>query len=181
MDKVQRYVDTVNLMAYDYYQPGSDAITGHHAPLFTNPADPKKVSADASVRAYEAAGVPAEKIVLGVPFYGHVWGEVPAVNHGLYQAGKNVKSAWLQHGGVEAMLKNGFVRYWDPVAKVPYLYSAAQQVFVSYEDPESVALKCRYVLDQKLRGVMFWDYESDGAGALLNAVDAGLGESSSAF
>src|ERR1700722_4770409 len=48
MDKVAKYVDTVNLMAYDYYEPDSDAITGHHAPLYTNPADPKKVSDDKS-------------------------------------------------------------------------------------------------------------------------------------
>ena len=174
MDKVQQYVDTVNLMAYDYYEPDSDPTTGHHAPLFTNPADPKKVSADGSVKVYEAAGVSPGKIVLGVPFYGHVWGQVPAVNHGLFQPGKNVKNAWMQYGGLEGMLKNGFVRYWDPVAKAPYLYNAEKQIFVSYEDPESVGLKCRYVLDGKLRGVMFWDYESDGAGALLNAVDKGL-------
>jgi chitinase len=181
MDKVQQYVDTVNLMAYDYYEPDSDATTGHHAPLFTNPADPKKVSADASVHAYEQAGVAAGKIVLGVPFYGHVWGQVLAANHGLYQPGKNVKNAWVRFGGVDAMLKNGFVRYWDPVAKAPYLYNAEKQMFVSYEDAESVALKCRYVLDGKLRGVMFWDYESDGSGALLNAVDAGLNKNSTAF
>jgi chitinase len=168
-------------MAYDYYEPDSDATTGHHAPLFTNPADPKKVSADASVHAYEQAGVAAGKIVLGVPFYGHVWGQVPAANHGLYQPGKNVKNAWVRFGGVDAMLKNGFVRYWDPVAKAPYLYNAEKQMFVSYEDAESVALKCRYVLDGKLRGVMFWDYESDGSGALLNAVDAGLNKNSTAF
>jgi chitinase len=174
MDKVQRYVDTVNLMAYDYYEPGSDATTGHHAPLFTNPADPKKVSADASVHAYEQAGVPAGKIVLGVPFYGHVWGEVPAVNHGLFQPGKKAKNAWVQYGGVDNLLKNGFVRYWDPVARVPYLYNAEQQTFVSYEDAESLVMKCRYVLDQKLAGVMFWDYESDPTGTLLDAVDAGL-------
>jgi chitinase len=181
MDKVQQYVDTVNLMAYDYYEPGSDATTGHHAPLFTNPADPKKESADASVRAYETAGVPAEKIVLGVPFYGHVWGQVRAVNHGLYQPGKAVKNAWAPYGGVEAMLKGGFVRYWDPVAKAPYLYSAESQEFVSYDDPESLALKCKYVLDGKLRGVMFWDYESDGDGVLLNAVDAGLRKNPAAY
>ena len=34
MNKVQRYVDTINLMAYDYYEPGGDGITGNHAPLF---------------------------------------------------------------------------------------------------------------------------------------------------
>ena len=55
MDKVQKYVDTVNLMAYDYYEPASDSVTGHHAPLFTNPNDPKKISADRSVQEYEQA------------------------------------------------------------------------------------------------------------------------------
>lgn len=181
MDKVQPYVNTVNLMAYDYYEPDSDATTGHHAPLFTNPADPKKISADASVQAYEQAGVPAGKIVLGVPFYGHVWGEVPALNHGLYQPGKKTKNAWLQYGGVDCMLKSGFIRYWDPVAKVPYLYNAEKQTFVSYDDPQSLVLKCRYVLEGKLRGVMFWDYESDPTGTLLDAVDAGLSKNPTTF
>jgi chitinase len=41
MGQIQRYVDTINLMAYDYYEAGSDRLTAHHAPLFTNPADPK--------------------------------------------------------------------------------------------------------------------------------------------
>jgi chitinase len=175
MNKVVKYVDTVNLMAYDYYEPDSDAITGHHAPLYTNPADPKKVSDDTSVREYEKAGVAAAKIVLGVPFYAHKWGQVPGANHGLFQPGKEVKHADGQHGdGPDAMLKNGFTRYWDPVAKAPYLYNAEEQVFVTYDDPESLALKCKYVLGHKLRGIMFWDYESDASGALLNAVNDGL-------
>ena len=40
-------------------------------------------------------------------------------------------------------------------------------------------MKCKYVLTHKLRGIMFWDYESDTTGALLNAVDDGLGQSRS--
>lgn len=175
MNKVQKYVDTVNLMAYDYYEPDSDAITGHHAPLYTNPADPKKISDATSVEEYEKAGVPAAKIVLGVPFYAHVWGQVPAENHGLYQPGKQIPRDSPTFGiGPEAMLQNGFIRYWDPVAAAPYLYNAEKQIFVSYDDPESLALKCKYVLAHKLRGVMFWDYESDASGALLNAVNDGL-------
>ncbi|WP_433963822.1 glycoside hydrolase family 18 protein [Tunturiibacter gelidiferens] len=43
MGKVQKYVDTVNLMSYDYYVPSWDKTTGHHAPLFINPADPKNL------------------------------------------------------------------------------------------------------------------------------------------
>ena len=42
-------------MAYDNYEPDSDSITGHHAPLYTNPSDPKKTSADRSVQEYEKA------------------------------------------------------------------------------------------------------------------------------
>ena len=175
MNKVSRYVDTVNLMAYDYYEPGDGPITGHHAPLYSSHNDPKGISVDRSVREYEMAGVPAGKIVLGVPFYGHVWSQVPAVNMGLFQAGEKVPPGPSPlKDGPEEMLRNGFRRYWDFEAKAPYLYNAERGVFVSYDDPESLALKCGYVLAHHLRGVMFWDYESDTSGTLLDAVDKGL-------
>lgn len=179
MNKVKKYVDTVNLMAYDYYQPETDAMTGHHAPLFVNPADPKKISSSNSVKEFERAGVPASKIVLGVPFYAHTWGEVPALSHGLFQPGKAIPhSEAALSGGPEAMLKGGFIRYWDPIAGAPYLYNADKQIFVTYDDPESLALKCKYVFAQKLRGIMFWDYESDASGTLLDAVNDGLNKNS---
>jgi chitinase len=48
-------------------------------------------------------------------------------------------------------------------------------MFVSYEDPESIAAKCQYVLKQDLGGIMFWDYLSDTADhALLNSINRGL-------
>lgn len=176
MKKVARYVDTVNLMTYDYYDAESDRITGHHAPLYPSPADPQHVSADGSVRAFEAAGVPARKIVLGVPFYGHVWGDVPDVQHGLFQPGKKPASGGgAPFSQIEAtMLGHGFTRYWDPAARVPYLYNPETRTFVSYEDAQSVGEKCRYVLDRKLGGVMFWYYGADN-GQLLHAMDAALG------
>ena len=175
MNQVQKYVDTVNLMAYDYYEPTDDKVTGHHAPLFTNPADPKHISADQSVREFEQAGVPAAKLVLGVPFYGHVWGEVPDQNHGLFQPGKAVPNYYAPYNDISSAWPNqGFTRYWDDVASVPYLYNPAKQIFVSYEDPQSLALKCTYVLEHKLAGVMFWEYWSDSSGALLGAIDSCL-------
>jgi chitinase len=175
MGEVQKYVDAVNLMAYDYYEPGDEEITGNHAPLFTDPADPRAISVNRSVLEYEQAGVPAEKIVLGVPFYGHVWGQVPAKNNGLFQPGQRVPNAFAHYGAITAtMLGQGYTRYWDSTASVPYLYNSEKQIFVSYEDPESLALKCRYVLDHRLGGVMFWDYLSDPSGTLLNTIDASL-------
>lgn len=176
MQKVQRYVDTVNLMTYDYYEAGSDPTTGHHAPLFADPADPKMASSDETVRAYEKAGVAAEKILLGVPFYGRTWGDVPDKNHGLFQPGKTVAGINAQYSTiVSEMLGQGFTRYWDDAAKAPYLYNAEKHIFVSYEDPESLALKCAYVRGHKLGGVMFWEYFGDPDGTLLQAIDVGLG------
>ena len=175
MDKVAQYVDTVNLMCYDYYEESSDTITGNHAPLFTDPADPKKVSAADSVAAFEKAGVPAGKLVLGVPFYGREWGQVADVNHGLFQPGKAVPHAYATYAAItQNMLNQGYTRYWDAKASVPYLYSAQQQIFVSYEDPESLAAKCRFVREKGLGGVMFWEYSNDPSGALLKAVKDGL-------
>jgi chitinase len=182
MAEVQHYVDTVNLMAYDYYEPSSDAMTGHHAPLLTDSADPKKISADVSVKAFEQAGVPAAKIILGVPFYGHMWGQVADANHGLFQPGKPIPKAYAPYSViVQTMLDQGFVRYWDATALVPYLYSPDKQIFVSYEDPESLAAKGKYVRTHKLGGIMFWDYEGDPSGTLLKAVRDSLRETATEY
>jgi chitinase len=174
MAKVQRYVDTINLMSYDYYVPAWDKTTGHHSPLFTNPADPKKISADRTVHEYESAGVPANKIVLGVPFYGKSWANVSSANHGLFQIGTEAPATYLPYSSLGSLQNSGYVRYWDARASAPFLYNKDAQIFISYEDPESIADKCKYVLDQKLAGVMFWEYSSDPAGVLLQSIDAGL-------
>ncbi len=119
MKKVARYVDTVDLMSYDYYEPTDDKTTGHHAPLFTNEADPKRVSAHASVNNYLAAGVPPRKLVLGVPFYGHAWSNVANTNHGLFQPAQKSDLDANYSEIVQTYLKNGFVRYWDEAASGP--------------------------------------------------------------
>lgn len=175
MGKAALSLDTVNVMAYDNYEPGAGLITGHHAALFTNPADPIRASADASIKAFEAAGVPASKLVLGIPFYGHAWSDVPDQDHGLYQPGK----AGANHDATfdviqSTMLGHGYTRYWDDKAQVPWLYDADSHTFVSYEDEQSVAAKCRYVLAHKLGGVMFWDLENDPTGKLLHTIDEDL-------
>jgi chitinase len=182
MARVAREVDTVNLMAYDFYEPDSDKITGNHAPLYHDPADPKEGSADESVRDYERAGVPARKIVLGVPFYGHVWGNVGPANHGLFQPGSPVPHAFAHYQDIAStLLQQGFTRYWDASASVPYLYNEQTKQFVSYEDPVSLAVKCAYVRRNDLGGVMFWEYTADPSGALLDTINRGFSAENSAY
>jgi chitinase len=175
MKKVQKYLDTVNLMSYDYVRPTADGLTGHHAPLYVNPADARHNSVDETVRAFERAGVPAEKLLLGVPFYAHVWGEVSDKDHGLYQPGKAVPDSDVTFSRIPSeMLTQGFVRYWDSASSAPYLYNAEKHLFVSYDDAQSMAAKCRYITEHKLAGIMFWEYSSDPTGILLKTINQSL-------
>ena len=174
MAKVAAQVDSVNLMSYDYYGAGEDKITGNHSPLFTDPADPKQVSTDRSIHDYEVAGVPAAKIVLGVPFYGKSWSNVGATANGLFQPGDPPTESFHGYGSLIDLESKGYVRYWDAAASVPWLYNAQTKTFISYDDPQSLAIKCSYVLKHGLEGVMFWELSGDAHGALLLTIDKTL-------
>lgn len=176
MQKVAASLDYVNLMAYDQFV-NSEPVAAHHAPLFTHPSNPKQLSAATSVSQFLAAGVPAEKIVVGVPFYGRAWASVPPQNHGLYQPASEIRErVGGSFQGIKTRLENkdGFVRYWDDLSKAPYLYNAARQIFVSYEDEQSVGLKAQYVKERGLAGIMFWEYHGDPENKLLDAINQGL-------
>jgi chitinase len=175
MDKVQLYVDSINLMTYDMY--GNDKNTGHHSPLYEHPDDPKHVSSNKSVHNYLEAGVKPNKIVLGVPFYGKGWSNVAATKNGLFQSGTSADNLHLDYKNIESTLLkpgSGYVRYFDYSSDSPYLYNANTQTWVDYEDAESLTHKALYVRDYRLGGMMFWEYTGDADNILLDAINAGL-------
>jgi chitinase len=177
LSKVQEVVEYVNLMTYDFRDGSWDPIAGHHANLFTHPRDPKGRSVDQAVRAFLEAGVPAGKLVVGVPFYGRGWSGVKAEANGLYQPGGPLEPRIplaFERIAADLVGANGFVRHWDAEAKSPYLWNAATRTFISYDDPESLRLKARYIRERGLAGAMFWQYYEDRTGTLLRALHEGL-------
>ena len=175
MAKVQAVVDFVNLMTYDFRVAGPGEPAGHHANLYPSPADPRQHSADGAVRDFLAAGVPASKLVLGVPFYGRAWEGVSSPE-GLYREGRPPSQRIdSSHPSLAALVgREGWVREWDAAAQAPFLWNEARKTFVTYEDEESLRLKSRYVREKGLGGVMFWEYHADRTGALLDTLDAAL-------
>jgi chitinase len=170
-----RQVDWLNLMAYDYYA-GSE-IAGFNAPLYASTADPNRnYNVDASVKALIRSGVPPQKVALGLPFYGRAIPGVPRKDNGVFQRGSSKGSeAWgadgIDYRDLVARRPEelGFYRYWNSEAQVPWLYNPAQEIWISYDDPTSIARKAKYARAYGLRGVMIWDLLADD-GSLLAAI-----------
>ncbi len=170
MDKVQQYADYINIMSYDY-KGGNDTISGHHTNLYTSPNDPDEESADQSIKAFMAAGVPAGKIVIGIAFYGKAWQMQSDDNNGLFRrTEKPARGGGFTYLKDSVINKNGFIRYWDSKARAPYLFNQEKKIFITYDDEESVKQKCKYVKDHDLAGVMFWEYNSDKKEYLLKTI-----------
>ena len=68
----------------------------------------------------------------------------------------------------------GYQVHRDKSAKADYLFNQNSREFISYDDEWSVKQKCKYVNKQKLGGVMFWEYDSDLKGYLLNEINKDL-------
>jgi chitinase len=168
-------LDFINVMAYDFAGSWSTK-TGFNAPLYETPgADPG--SADTAMKTYLAAGIPADKLVLGVPFYGRGWKEVKDVNDGLFQPYGDIPgtegsfnyselaSFWIGHSD----------RHWNDAAKVPWLFIPKTGMMISYDDAESLTAKTAYVKEHQLGGIMIWELVGDDPeDTLLNSVYDGL-------
>jgi chitinase len=176
MDRVARVADLVNLMTYDFRVPPGDGIAGHHSNLYASPADRDGLSADRAVRDFRAAGVPARKLVLGVPFYGRAWAAASEDGEGLYRpAGAPQEQVDTSYAALAAATAAGtFVRRYDEAARAPYLWDVRRRLFVTLDDPESLRLKAAYVRKKGLRGMMFWRLGDDPRDPLLLAVSCGL-------
>ncbi|TKC05894.1 glycoside hydrolase family 18 protein [Pedobacter frigoris] len=147
-------VDFVNVMTYDMGLPPY-----HHAGLYRS-EHTKTISVDEGVTAHLNAGIPASKLVLGMPFYGH---------------GKDPIAWYIDYKNIVKL--EGYTRQWDDKAKAPYLINAQGDFLCSYEDTESIGIKCQYLLGKGLLGAMYWDYAADTPdGVLRKAVHKGVYE-----
>jgi chitinase len=184
LDKIIVYLDWINVMTYDFSGAWSEQ-TGFNAPLFTDPASPDLATnnTDATIQGYLDAGVPANQLVVGVPFYGRGWSGVAETNDGLYQPYSGFPAGTFEEGSYEyydlaANYVGKFQRFWNDTAQVPWLYDAETGTMISYDDPESITMKADYAKTNGLGGIMIWELASDDpAHSLLNAVyDALNGE-----
>ncbi len=184
---VAAQLDFLNMETYDYHGTW-ETTTNHAAPLLDSPYDPavsEGLNIESTISAYLSAGVPANKMLLGVPSYGRGWTGVPNINHGLYQSSTGPAPSpagdTLATDGVATyrtlVTLPGFTRYRDYFTYSDWLYNPGSQTFWTYDDPTSVTYKMSYA---KLRagglaGAFMWALKDDDANAtLMKTMAAGL-------
>lgn len=197
LGEVMKYADYMNIMTYDQ-AGGGNQFTTHHTALGHRdlndilntplgkamkkrndnlPEDMQKwepQAAETIIEFCKKEGVKPEQIVVGAAFYGRGWKGVPPIDNGLYQPNKGPISGGTNYSTLLADFnkEQGYKRFWDSIAKAPYLYSETDSIFITYDDPESVALKTQMVKEQKLGGIMFWQLSGDSKDnkSLLEAI-----------
>lgn len=169
MAKAQQYLDYVQLMTYDM-RGGFQVLTGHHTNLYNTTGDLFRISTKRSVEIFHKAGVPKEKIIIGAAFYSRKWENVPNKNNGLFQMAGTTGGYGPSYVDIKTnyLTNDEYTRYWDDEAKAPYIFNGS--TFISYDDSESVAHKCEYLLSENLMGVMFWVYTENPENDLIDVM-----------
>ncbi|KAG8165266.1 hypothetical protein KVR01_005541 [Diaporthe batatas] len=182
LSAMAQYLDYFNLMAYDY-AGGWDSTSGHQANVYpasdSGNAQAVKYSTERAVTDYIAAGVPASKIVLGMPLYGRSF----EATGGIGQTYTGVGSGSWENGvwDYKVLPKAGATVITDQAAGATYSYDSGSKELITYDTPAMVSTKVAYLMSKGLGGSMFWEASGDrnDTGSLLTTSYNALGSLSS--
>ncbi len=173
-------LDWINLMTYDFHGGWESAgPTHHHAHLRQTVCDgPDDTWAEKTVQTYLDGGVPPNKLLLGVPFYGRGWRGVSAVDDGFCQAARGVPRGTYEKGVEDYSVLAAAARpsFDDQNAGAQWTFDG--QEFWTFDDPKTLGWKVDFIQqpfdwnpDIQLRGAMFWEMSGDSDdGALIRAL-----------
>jgi spore germination protein YaaH len=164
-------VDRVFLMGYDYHWSGS-------APGASSPVDRLDgiPTLRRSIDWYVEAGVPRERILLGLPLYGMTWRTLgpdrtwPVVGSGI---------PWIPADNLEVLLDEAFEASRDALEWAEYFAApdGDEWLITYYDSPATLRAKLALARDAGLAGGGFWalGYEIGlpGYRALMNDFRAG--------
>jgi chitinase len=176
LSEVMKHMDYINLMTYD--MAGGSPLTTHHTNLYGIPYDELEETTREYLKAHDInyqprsvnditgfclnKGVDPAQIVIGAAFYGRSWKGVPAMNNGLRQEHNNNKGAH-SYTDLQQMMADdsNYKRFWDDKSSAPFIYNPLDSMFITLDDPESLALKTQFALEKGLGGIMFWQLSHD--------------------
>lgn len=145
-------LDWLGFMTYDITGDWDDKAR-FDSPLYPNTRnDYTTWSWKETAEHWEKLGVPASKMVFGVPFFGFQFEGTNAPGTGF-----NGKATYLDYK--EIMRIDGQTFAFDSVSMEPYAFTA--NTFTTLETPQSVAFKANWILENNYAGAMIWDISQD--------------------
>jgi chitinase len=160
----------IGIMTYDFYGTWT-ATSGPNAPLYGNLSRNPDGWIDYSVGYYATTrGVPSARLLIGTPFYGWMY-----TASSMY--GTSSGASQMAYSSIALKLTQGWTRSWDSQGQVPYMINAAKTQVISYDDSQSVSLKCDYIKSKGVGGTIIWAIGQDYTGSrqpLLEVIGATL-------
>lgn len=139
-----KYVDYVHVSGYNLDVPKPNKKIKHQSPLYSSPAT-GDWCIDKSIKRHISLGVPPDKILMGIPFFGR--GTDPYPNY--------VEAKGIPRHTEEQEEK------WDDSAKAPYYVDKDGDLALGFDNEESISIKCDYIKSHQLAGSFIWTYDSD--------------------
>jgi chitinase len=160
-------IDWFGAQTYGYAGPTESSRALPDAPLYSVDGGP---SVESSVAYYLGRGVPADKLLIGVVYYGRLYdGANELGEHLLSHAGNNS----VEYGAIVPLIGNGWTLYRDEAAGVPYLLRSDHDAGVlTYDDPTSVEAKCTFAATHCLGGAVVWNLGLDVVGTTQPLLEA---------
>ena len=149
------HIDFFNAMTYGTHGDWSNH-SGHLSPLYPSPPDDLDGSChDNMYYLSSIRGIPRDKINMGMPFWGIKW-HSSNINEPF-----NGNTVDIMYYEIPQLIGNGWSYHWDDDALCPYLIKNDNTEIITYENEQSIRLKCEYVLEQEIGGVMIWALSYD--------------------
>ncbi|MGO4631882.1 glycosyl hydrolase family 18 protein [Streptomyces sp. 2RAF24] len=167
------YMNWFNVMTYDFFGAwAAKGPTAPHSPLTSYAGIPQQgFNSAEAIAKFKAQGVPGNKLLLGIGFYGRGWTGVTQAAPGGTATGP---AAGTYEQGIEdyKVLKNSCPAT-GTVAGTAYAYCGTN--WWSYDTPATVTSKMSWAKNQGLGGAFFWEFSGDtGNGELVGAINSGL-------
>ncbi|RII19394.1 Chitinase C precursor [Streptomyces sp. YIM 130001] len=165
-----QYVDWYNPMTYDYFGAwDAQGPTAPHSPLKEYDGIPQDgFNSDATIQKLKGLGVPADKLLLGLGFYGRGWTGVTQAEPG-----------GTATGPAAGKYEQGIDDYKELKDRCPATgtvggtaYAHCGDEWWSYDTPETIADKMAYKNAEGLGGTFLWELSGDTSdGELIKSVD----------
>ena len=74
------------------------------------------------------------------------------------------------HDICERLSSGNLTKVFDSYSMAPYAHENLTKTWVSYDDLESVRIKCRWTMEKSYAGVVFWDISLDDYNGSCSAI-----------